>query len=226
MDKKIVEKIAKLLSLANSENQHEAELAANKANELLIKHNLRAADVAVSDYEKQSVIETTRMHKHYHFILIILKRHFFVDVVTSRQRQIEKTLVYLVGKPENVAIASYTFNFLVNTFERLWLKYKRENKAHITVKESYMSGLFRGLNEQLENNKKRVEKEEGLVVVGDKKLQEAIDHLFSGVKSGKKVKSNIRCDRANSHGFQEGQKIKISRGLQDSSGPSGKFLRG
>ena len=45
MDNKVVERIKKLLSLASSPNEHEAKMAAEKANELLLRFNLTASEV-------------------------------------------------------------------------------------------------------------------------------------------------------------------------------------
>ena len=41
----IIEKIKKLLALANSSNEHEAALAASHAQRLLSEHNLAMADI-------------------------------------------------------------------------------------------------------------------------------------------------------------------------------------
>ena len=41
----IVDRIAKLLALANSPNEHEAAAAATKAQELLLEHNLYLEDI-------------------------------------------------------------------------------------------------------------------------------------------------------------------------------------
>lgn len=45
MDIKIVERIKKLLALSESSNEHEAQLAMLKAQELLVKHKLTIKEV-------------------------------------------------------------------------------------------------------------------------------------------------------------------------------------
>jgi len=53
MNKKILEKIQKLLSLATSDNEHEAKAAMDKANALLVKHNLSMQEAKENlEYEK------------------------------------------------------------------------------------------------------------------------------------------------------------------------------
>ena len=50
----IIEKIQKLLALANSSNEHEAALAAAHAQRLLSEHNLAMADVEAKQQRPQS----------------------------------------------------------------------------------------------------------------------------------------------------------------------------
>jgi hypothetical protein len=51
----IIEKIQRLLALANSDNEHEAKLAAERATALLTKHNLSMQDIAVEEREYESI---------------------------------------------------------------------------------------------------------------------------------------------------------------------------
>ena len=56
----IIEKIKKLLALANSSNEHEAALAAGHAQRLLSEHNLAMADIEASHKpDSADRVETT-----------------------------------------------------------------------------------------------------------------------------------------------------------------------
>ena len=56
----IIEKIKKLLALANSSNEHEAALAASHAQRLLSEHNLAMADIeAAHKPDKADKVDTT-----------------------------------------------------------------------------------------------------------------------------------------------------------------------
>lgn len=46
MDTKIIDRIKKLLALAESDNESEAKLAMERANELLLRYNLSSSQVA------------------------------------------------------------------------------------------------------------------------------------------------------------------------------------
>ena len=56
----VIEKIKKLLALANSSNEHEAALAASHAQRLLSEHNLAMADIeAANKPEKADKVEAS-----------------------------------------------------------------------------------------------------------------------------------------------------------------------
>lgn len=64
-EEKIIDKIRKLMTLANSANEHEAALAAARATELMLKHEIEEAQLAVTEgaevieeVESQSIDET------------------------------------------------------------------------------------------------------------------------------------------------------------------------
>ena len=59
VDQNLLEKISKLLALTSSPNEHEAALAAEKAAELLAKHNLSVADLG-QDLSLIHISEPTR----------------------------------------------------------------------------------------------------------------------------------------------------------------------
>lgn len=52
---KLVERIKKLLALSESSNENEAAIAAQKAQELLVLHNLELSDLSESDNEIKEV---------------------------------------------------------------------------------------------------------------------------------------------------------------------------
>jgi hypothetical protein len=49
----IIEKIQKLLALATSDNENEAQMAAKRAQELLLKYNLKLTDVELEEGEEK-----------------------------------------------------------------------------------------------------------------------------------------------------------------------------
>lgn len=54
---KIVDKIRKLLALSKSDNQHEAELAAKRANDLMTKHQIEMSEIDIERMQKSGITE-------------------------------------------------------------------------------------------------------------------------------------------------------------------------
>src|SRR5262245_14973358 len=78
---KIVEKIARLLALAESPNQHEAEAAAAQAQRLMLKHNLDVRKDARGYGYRHLGAPNGRVTESERLLAMILGRHFFVEVI-------------------------------------------------------------------------------------------------------------------------------------------------
>jgi hypothetical protein len=57
----LVEKVRKLLALADSPNEHEAALAAQKAQELMLRHGLDMAQVAISEGRTSIAVDASEI---------------------------------------------------------------------------------------------------------------------------------------------------------------------
>ena len=225
----ITKKIQKLLSLAESSNEHEAKAAANMAQELMVKHNLQSVDLEESEYGENVIDEYKRANVQSKYVIDLLDRFFFVKPVTARRaRRNEKTLrieryttLEIFGTKENVEIAQYTYGFLMRAFDRSWKEYKRETGAPASSKQSYMVGLWRGLKEQLSTTRKKVENETGLVVVQDHGLS---SYMFSKIGATKQRNSRTKVgdSQAANSGKEAGRNMRISRGINQ--GHAGKVL--
>lgn len=224
MDKKLLQKIKKLLSLANSDNEHEAKLAMDMANELLVKHNISMQQASESlEYEKNKLDEISRKSVEDKFIHVILKNYFFVKIVSSRSRVENKTTIYVLGTDTNVQIATYVYSYLKLTFKSLFSDYKKTTGCKANARQSYYSGLFDGICEQLEKTKRTVEQKEGLVVVDDKALQRYTLGAFKNLKT-RSSSYALRDGQAVKEGAKDGKNIRISKGIS-SNGKAGLFLK-
>ena len=160
--RRFIAKIEKLLALASSTNEHEASLAAQKANELIEKYQIRqlqedcqARYSYVTINRKRKRIETYQRH-----ICAILSEFFFVRIVNSylydpRGNQTHKT-IEILGTTENVSIAEYCYYFLDNQLASNWSQKKhRFSGSTRTEKNSYYLGLLNGFYQNLKNQKKK-----------------------------------------------------------------------
>lgn len=151
----ILTKVEKLLSLAQSANEHEAALAMEKANALLRKHNISRLEQGIStDYDYLVINEgKKRLTAVQRGIAVILKDFFYVKVVIgsrfdAKTGQISR-VIELIGARENLAVAEYVYFFLVKRLEALWQEYRAASKASAKEKRSYHLGVVKGFQSRL-----------------------------------------------------------------------------
>ena len=173
---KAVDRIRKLLALAGSSNQHEAEIAMKKAHELMLRHNLEQLPTA-REFEVRHLGEPRRRSNTVEAEIIgLLTELFFVEAIAipvyAPLTATHGRVYEIAGTLANVEMASHVYAFLLATTERLW----RANRGDVRVQSgrdrvAYQTGVIRGFRDKLVAE--RVElRGVGLVWRGDKKLEE------------------------------------------------------
>jgi hypothetical protein len=170
----ILDRIKKLLALANSPNQHEAETAMRMAHRLMLRHNLEhvSTDAASDDYAFRHLGRPTgRVSEADRFLAGLLGEFFFVQPIWISVFRVEDqkraTVLEITGRPENLDMAEYVHGFLQHTGEALWLAHKREHGIRSNVeRRAFLAGVMRGFAAKLRAERKS-EEASGLVWVGD-----------------------------------------------------------
>ena len=211
---KIIQKIQKLLALANSDNENEAKVAMNMANTLLLKHNLSMQQISgrQSDYQKKIAKESILMLAFYQKqILGLLTKYFFVKAtVGGDNRSAGEKYIQLIGMKGNCEVAHYVFAFLDRAYPQLWAEYAKKNPSNRFLSQSYYEGLTDGIEEVLKATKLRVEEETGLILRKDEKLEEFVDKLTKG----RTIRQNQRLETDDSvfeDGLNDGKKVTIRK---------------
>lgn len=246
-DEEILKKIQKLLALATSDNENESSVAAQKAQELIVKYNIDMQQVhnAQFEYRWHEIATEPYLRMHQKFILPILKDFFFVKALLCPQfagtytitgaRQF-KTVVKILGTQTNVIIANYIFDYLSETYQRLWLDYKRENNLSEKARQAYYNGLTKGLREKLtavretsqnskaeemvRNTNLSLEDATALTII---KNDLALEDEFKKIKSKTHQSAGFSKDgEAEAAGMEHGKKISLSRPVDHKS--EGKVL--
>lgn len=218
--RKIIDKIKKLLSLATSSNENEANAAAERAQQMLAKYNLSMQQVdAHSEYiHDEVVIETNRAYVEDKYINAILDQHFFVQVLQARiydrirKKRILRYEIY--GTEHNVEIATYVREFLVRVFNDLWRDYLNdpETPRNRPSKNSFYFGLYTGLDEKLKASRHRAEDEAGLVWMGNHKLMRYLEEQFPHLRN-ESTKIRGTDETSVEAGRERGKNITISKGI-------------
>ncbi|UQA59073.1 SprT-like domain-containing protein [Polyangium aurulentum] len=173
---RVLERIAKLLALAESANVNEAQAAMNAAQRLMLKYNIDSVgDRAQRGYGFRHLGKPTgRVSEAERRLASILGRHFFVEVIwVPVYRPLEGkrgTVLEICGTHANLEMASYVHTFLTRTAEQLWQAHKKSRGMNGNRdRRTYVAGVMAGFDEKLSNQRK-VNEQEGLVWVRDADL--------------------------------------------------------
>lgn len=223
----VLARIAALLSLAQSDNQHEAEAAMAAARRLMLKYNLEEAvrphPLAYSF--RHLGAPTGRRVAWQRVLASILGDYFFVDVIivpVYRPREGKRgSVLEIMGSVQNLEMAAYVHDFLEGAAQGLWRAHKRaqaiDSDRH---RQSFLFGVMCGFRDKLQREGAKA-KREGLVWLGDPALKSYSrsrhPHVRSVAASGRVEKS------AFSAGREAGASLVLHRGV--GSGASAKAPR-
>ena len=212
--KELLEKIKKLFALANNNtSKHEAELAAQKAHTLLLKHNLSMSEVSNStpEWTEEKIEASSGTNVLTSGISHILREHYLVDVYYVRHGG-RRFSTIIFGSPSNVEVAKYVHTFLKSAIHALWLSYKRENNASMRAKNSFILGVIKGLHDKLQESAKKFEQQYGIIPVNaamvESRKNKNLKHSNTAVN---------RDEDASAAGYHAGKNLNIAPGLKHES---------
>jgi hypothetical protein len=223
---KVLDKVKKLLALAESQNVHEAEAAMAHANRLLLEFNLDPAVTAVPTYRWQRVGRSAAaLAIEAKIIGGILSEFFFVECIwvsvyqpllDRDERQLE-----LLGDRHNLELAHYVHDFLHREAERLWQaerpKWSGQGR---TARRDFLSGVLLGFRDKL-RAERRGSAERGLVWAGDPQLKAWLHSRYPRISS--MASSGVGATDAHAAGRAAGHALRIHHGVGTPSN-SGKLL--
>jgi len=212
---KVVERIARLLALAESPNQHEAESAMAAAQRLMLKHNLEVArGHGVLDYRHQHLGKPSgRVAEHERLVAMILGKHFFVEGIwIPVYRPLEGrrgSVLEICGTAANLSIAEYVHGFLHETAERLWRDHRTARGIRTNGdRRTFLAGVMVGFADKLVRQDV-VSRSEGLVWVKDGDLGHYFRRRHPHVRHVRH--SGQRRTDAWTHGREAGRKIVLHK---------------
>jgi hypothetical protein len=227
---RVLDRIRKLLALAGSPNQHEAEIAMRKAHELMLRHNVEVAAARVErSYEVRHLGDPHRRRTRVESDLAaLLSELFFVKVIRVPiylpQRGKSGIVYEIAGTHANVEMACHVYAFLLATAERLWA----ENRHDARVRSGrdrliYQSGVIRGFRDKLLAERTGLQ-QTGLVWVGDRDLERFYHARHPHITHRR---SHVRINGAHSAGREAGRTVVLHKPVERGSSGSGpRLLRG
>jgi len=235
MDKdKLLGKIKGLLNKAkNNPSEHEAQAATAHAYRLMMKYNILESEVKgieeTPEYDHGiSLTFGKREPKELELIGAILDNYFLVRCGIKRVEG-NKVSVIFFGDKHNAEIARHTYQYLSDTYKKLFVARRLERFTELGLKidkrkmepsrRPYYEGLTLGLHEKLTAQKKEVEQECGLVPV-QTGLKEYMDNTSEGQydSSYNKNKSQEASPSESSwmsSGYRDAEKVDFNPALEN-----------
>ncbi len=228
-DDRVVAKIRKLLALADSPNQHEAENAASLAQKLMLRFNIEVdALEQTPDFAfRQLGLPAGRVFEYQRRVAVILGEHFFVEAIwVPAYRPHEGTrgsVLEICGSRPNLAMAAYVHDFLHATAERLWKAYRRDRAVRSNRdRRAFLAGVMEGFEAKLDAQRTTFQRE-GLVWVPHAELGRYFRRRHPYVRSVRGA--GTRRGDAYAEGQRAGAEIVLSRPVEKgSSGGSPRAL--
>jgi predicted SprT family Zn-dependent metalloprotease len=222
-DSRILERVSRLLALAQSGNAYEAQAAASAAQKLMLKYNLeiglagsrQAYAFRHLGEPKGRILESERL------LSSILGEHFFVEVIwVPVYRPLERRrgqVLEICGTPANLEMAEYVHGYLEAAAERLWLEHKETSGTRSNrERRTFLAGVMEGFREKLglESDRNR---EQGLVWIGDADLGTYYRKRHPHIRHVRTAGERRTAARA--HGRAAGRTLVLRRSVP--SGPGG-----
>lgn len=216
---KVIEKVKKLLQLAESSNVHEAELATCKANQLLLRHNIDTLSIEAQKnqdsplYMDRLVYQTRKDGKLLAIYEIL--RHFIVRPVFSYGKN--SCCLEVSGTLTNVRLARYVFEFLNRELDFMWEQARVEHKlSGLRAKNSFFAGVAQGFDQKMKTVKQGFsgDDQKSLLVV-EKQLQINVSQIYRRLSSSHS--GAVTDGEARGVGIEKGKKLSIRQGVETRS---------
>lgn len=208
---KIVDKIRKLLALSTSSNEHEAALALENANKLLLKYNLEMSDideqVNLNGIVEDVVAESGRIMTWKLQLITSLLDLNNCKIIISSVIGAEKKLK-AIGRKCNIEVSMAMYDYVTQTMERKLKKEHVVNKFSFRI--GFASAIRQKVNEILENrNKANIDPRCTALVIQEKALVRSfIKDKYKNLRA-----SNSRCSVGDAGSYYSGMNAGSSVSL-------------
>jgi hypothetical protein len=231
----ILEKIQKLLNLQKGAEAigslHEAELAAQRVTDLLLKYNLDMEDVTsfqkpdaknLQRFDETGIVNPKNEGQWVHSLYNVIARHNFCRVIKIGQRDAQKDYIVLIGTKDNVTSVKFLSEQLDNRIRIVekdaWRKNTSDEKRN-AFRRGFFMGAVRGIDLQLTEKRKQEEaantKVTTLVVTNKNALETFINQEFNHLRRGKT--RSLSAANGYAQGHATGKSMSINKGVGTST---------
>ena len=226
---KIMVRIKKLMALAQSNNQNEAEAAMAKAHEFIKKYNIDLLDRNKNRHFISIFIgkPALRHFQEYYDLSSLLQEFYFIHGIWMPAYVLDKgkmgRVLEISGTVQNVRIAGYIHDFVQRFIDSQWVGYNKDGKLNRYRRTDFAMGIIRGFHSKLRKQNSRVKDNFALINIEDPLLKEYTAYRYPRVTtiSGKTVRRdrNVLKD-----GIDIGKELVISKGISRKGAKKGLLI--
>jgi hypothetical protein len=229
---KILLKVKKLMALAESSNQHEAELAMAKAHQFISRHNV---DLLAHEQQRDFVslflgAPGLRHFREDYTLSALLQDFYFVYAIWVPAYVLEKgkmgRVLEISGTVQNTTIAAYVHDFVRGFVDVRWSQYNQSRRLNRHRKTDFAIGIIKGFRGKIESqpkNRSTAATHRSLIKIRDPMLIEYAAHRYPYTRSVGRRASTGDAGVLND-GIKLGKELVISKGITRRGGSCGGLL--
>ena len=231
---RIMQRVKKLMALAQSQNQHEAEAAMAKAHQLIGKYNV---DLFTQEENRNFVSvfigkPALRHFREEYALARLLTDFYFVFGIWMPAYVVDKgkmgSVLEISGTIQNIKIAHYVYDFVQQSTNSQWDEYNRNNGLNRYRKTDFAIGIIQGFSSKLKSQSETKRKlkdtcplvprsgrrERALIKIEDPLLKEYAGYKYPRTLSvsGKALSHDHNVVK---DGVSVGKKLVISKGITE-----------
>ena len=218
----VIAKVSKLLSLAQSPNENEAQSAMKKARELLLRYQINEGEIDSSTNTYQFLeigpakLKFSKWEKK---LMSILQDYFFVKIIWIPSLVKSKLKIGSVplahGSNANLAMADYVYDYFCKVRPKLWKDFKQSsNLTSDRPRMDYYLGVTYGFAEKLSEQNKQLASSKSLVWSGDPNLDEFYYNIHPHIQVRRSSQNQVH--ESFRDGQQRGRAVTLNKPIVSS----------
>jgi hypothetical protein len=222
-------RLKKVLCLAASPNEHEAQRAVQKARELMLKYNLdRVETDREGDFSCLALGPVKARHTAAELRMAsLLGRFFFVEVLWQHtydaRRDRAGTVLTVYGTPANLDMAHYVYDFLWTVMASLWARYRAARRVpDQRQRQRYFAGVLDGFYRKLERQERTIRETQALVWRGDPRLTAYYRYLNPRIRTC--YGGGMAAGEAYRAGVDDGRRVTLHRPIEQAASSQGGYI--
>lgn len=227
---KILDKIRKLLALAQSPNENEAALALAMAKDLMLRYNIdnidleqeTTEDIIEIDFKISHQAEESSLRFVYWLGKAFLVRPILIKRNIGQDKIKFERYIRFIGKQADVAASTYIFSFIMLILDKKEKEYSKKSK----IKKDYSLGFITAVCDKLKQIEDEKQSKSTYTVAAAKKESMLILSTNALIDNYIKEKYNEKLFEGNNinmeidlnhfrNGYIEGGKYNLNKGLEN-----------